>query len=77
MLHPSQVIVRIREIDGFLEDIELDRVYDYSLENGVIEFQMKREFGDHMFVISEITSLENVMQLVDDLHECYEEMIEQ
>lgn len=77
MLHPSQVIVRIREIQGFLEDIDLDQVYDYNLENGVIEFQMKREFGDHMFVISEITSLENVMKLVDDLKECYEEMIEE
>lgn len=77
MLHPSQVIVRIREIYGFLEDIELDHVYDYSLENGVIEFQMKPEIGDHMFVISEITSLENVMKLVDDLQECYEEMIEE
>lgn len=77
MLHPSQVIVRIREIDGFLEDIELDHVYDYSLENGVIEFTMKPEIGDHMFVIGEITQLSNVMQLVDDPHECYEGMIEQ
>lgn len=77
MLHPSQVIVRIREIQGFLEDIELGRVYDYNLENGVIEFQIKPEFEDHMFVISEITSLENVMKLVDDLQECYEEMIEE
>lgn len=38
MLHPSQVIVRIREIQGFLEDIELDHAYNYKLENGVIEF---------------------------------------
>lgn len=75
MLHPSQVIVRIREIQGFLEDIDLDQVYDYNLENGVIEFTMKPEIGDHMFVISEITQLSNVMQLVDDLQECYEEMI--
>lgn len=75
MLHPSQVIVRIREISGFLRDIRLDHVYDYTLENGIIEFQMKPEFGDHMFVIGEITSLENVMTLIDDLQECYEEMI--
>ena len=75
MLHPSQVIVRIREIDGFLKDLELDNVYDFSLENGIIEFQMKPEIGDHTFVIGEITQLSNVMQLVDDLQECYEEMI--
>lgn len=75
MLHPSQVIVRIREISGFLRDIRLDHVYDYAIENGVIEFQMKPEFGDHMFVIGEITSLENVTTLIDDLQECYEEMI--
>lgn len=77
MLHPSQVLVRIQEIQGFLEDIELDHVYDYKLEDGVIEFTMKPEIGDHMFVIGEITQLSNVMQLVDDLHECYEGMIEQ
>ena len=77
MLHPSQVIVRIREIDGFLKDLELDHVYDYNLENGVIEFQMKPEIGDHTFVIGEITQLSNVMQLVDDLQECYEEMLNQ
>lgn len=75
MLHPSQVIVRIREIDGFLKDIDLDHVYDYKLEDGVVEFTMKPEIGDHMFVIGEITQLSNVMQLVDDLRECYEEMI--
>ena len=75
MLHPSQVIVRIREIDGFLKDIDLDHVYDYKLEVGVVEFTMKPEIGDHMFVIGEITQLSNVMQLVDDLRECYEEMI--
>ena len=75
MLHPSQVIVRIREIDGFLKDLELDNVYDFSLENGVIEFTMKPEIGDHTFVIGEITQLSNVMRLVDDLRECYEEMI--
>lgn len=77
MLHPSQVLVRIQEIQGFLEDIELDHVYDYKLEDGVIEFTMKPEIGDHMFVIGEITQLSNVMQLVDDPHECYEGMIEQ
>lgn len=75
MLHPSQVIVRIREIDGFLKDIDLDHVYDYKLEDGVVEFTMKPEIGDHMFVIGEIKQLSNVMQLVDDLRECYEEMI--
>lgn len=77
MLHPSQVIVRIREIDGFLKDLELDNVYDFSLENGIIEFTMKPEIGDHTFVIGEITQLSNVMQLVDDLQECYEEMMNQ
>lgn len=77
MLHPSQAVVRIREIDGFLKDLELDHAYDYNLENGVVEFTMKSEIGDHTFVIGEITQLSNVMQLVDDLQECYEEMMNQ
>lgn len=51
MLQPSQVIVRIRNVDGLLADLGLNEVYDYTLENGVIEFQMKPEFGEEMFII--------------------------
>lgn len=73
MLHPSQVVVRIREIDGFLADLGLSDVYDYTLENGVIEFKMKPEFGEEMFIIGETTKLDNLMNLIFDLDDCYKE----
>ena len=73
MLHPSQVIVKIRNIDGLLADLGLSDVYDYTLENGVIEFQMKLEFGEEMFIIGETTTLDNLMNLVIDMNDCYEE----
>lgn len=73
MLHPSQVVVRIREIDGFLADLGLSDVYDYTLENGVIEFKMKPEFEEEMFIIGETTKLDNLMNLIFDLDDCYKE----
>lgn len=73
MLHPSQVVVRIRNVDGLLVDLGLSDVYDYTLENGVIEFKMKPEFGEEMFIIGETTTLDNLMNLVIDMNDCYEE----
>lgn len=73
MLHPSQVVVRIRNVDGLLADLGLSDVYDYTLENGVIEFKMKPEFGEEMFIIGETTKLDNLMNLVIDMNDCYEE----
>lgn len=73
MLHPSQVVVRIRNVDGLLADLGLSDVYDYTLENGVIEFKMKPEFREEMFIIGETTKLDNLMNLVIDMNECYEE----
>ena len=73
MLHPSQVIVRIRNVDGLLADLVLNEVYDYTLENGVIEIKMKPEFGEEMFIIGETTTLDNLMNLVIDMNDCYEE----
>ena len=73
MLHPSQVVVRIREIDGFLADLGLSEVYDYTLENGVIEFKMKLDFGEEIFIIGETTTLDNLMNLIFDLDDCYKE----
>lgn len=32
MLHPSQVVVRIQNIGGFLKDLGLTEAYDYILE---------------------------------------------
>lgn len=75
MLHPSQVVVRIQNIGGFLKDLSLSDAYDYTLENGVIEFKMKPEFGEEMFIIGETTSLDNLMNLVIDMNDCYEEMM--
>lgn len=73
MLQPSQVIVRIRNVDGLLADLGLNEVYDYTLENGVIEFQMKPEFEEEMFIIGETTTLDNLMNLIFDLDDCYKE----
>lgn len=73
MLHPSQVIVKIRNIDRLLADLGLNEVYDYTLENGVIEFKMKREIGEEMFIIGETTTLDNLMNLIFDLDDCYKE----
>lgn len=73
MLHPSQVIVKIRNIDGLLADLGLNEVYDYTLENGVIEFKMKPEFGEEMFIIGETMTLDNLMNLVIDMNDCYKE----
>lgn len=73
MLQPSQVIVRIRNVDGLLADLGLNEVYDYTLENGVIEFQMKPEFGEEMFIIVETTTLDNLMKLIVDMNDCYKE----
>lgn len=73
MLQPSQVIVRIRNVDGLLADLGLNEVYDYTLENGVIEFQMKPEFREEMFIIGETTTLDNLMNLIFDLDDCYKE----
>lgn len=73
MLHPSQVVVRIRNVDGLLADLCLSDVYDYTLENGVIEFKMKPEFGEEMFIIGETTTLDNLMNLVIDKNDCYKE----
>lgn len=75
MLHPSQVIVRIRNIDGLLADLDLNEVYDYTLENGVIEFQMKPEFREEMFIIGETTTLDNLIDLIFDMEDCYKEMM--
>ena len=73
MLHPSQVIVRIRNIDGLLADLSLSTVYDYALENGVIKIKMKPEIGDEMFIIGGTTTLDNLMNLIFDLDDCYKE----
>lgn len=73
MLHPSQVIVRIQNIDGLLADLGLSDAYDHTLENGVIEFKMKREIGEEMFIIGETTTLDNLMNLIFDLDDCYKE----
>ena len=75
MLHPSQVIVRIQNVDGLLADLGLSNVYDYTLENGVIEFKMKPEIGEEMFIIGETTTLDNLMNLIFDLDDCYKEMM--
>lgn len=75
MLHPSQVVVRIQSIDGLLKDLGLNEVYDYALENGVIEFKMKPEFGEEMFIIGETTTLDNLMNLIFDMEDCYKEMM--
>lgn len=75
MLHPSQVVVRLRKIDGFLRDLCLAEAYDYTLENGVIEFQMKPEFGEEMFIIGETTTLDNLIDLIFDMEDCYKEMM--
>ena len=74
MLHPSQVVVRIQNISGFLKDISLSDDYDYTLENGVIEFKMKPEIGEEMFIIGETTTLDNLMNLIFDMEDCYKEM---
>lgn len=73
MLHPSQVVVRLRNVDGLLKDLGLNKVYDYTLENGVVEFKMKPEIGEEMFIIGETMTLDNLMNLVIDMSECYEE----
>lgn len=73
MLHPSQVLVRIRNVDGLLADLGLNEVYDYTLENGVIMFKMKPEIGEEMFIIGETTTLDNLMNLIFDLDDCYKE----
>ena len=73
MLHPSHVAVRIRNVDGLLADLGLNEVYDYTLENGVIEFKMKPEFGEEMFIIGETATLDNLMNLIFDLDDCYKE----
>lgn len=73
MLQPSQVIVRIRNVDGLLTDLGSSDVYDYTLENGVIEFKMKPEFGEEMFIIGETTTLDNLMKLIVDMNDCYKE----
>ena len=73
MLHPSQVIVRIRNVDGLLADLGLSDAYDYTLENGVIEFKMKPEIEEEMFIIGETTMLDNLMNLIFDLDDCYKE----
>lgn len=75
MLHPSQVVVRIQNISGFLKDISLSDDYDYTLENGVIEFKMKPEIGEEMFIIGETTTLDNLMNLIFDMEDCYKEMM--
>lgn len=74
MLHPSQVVVRIQNISGFLKDISLSDAYDYTLENGVIEFKMKPEIGEEMFIIGETTTLDNLIDLIFDMEDCYKEM---
>lgn len=73
MLHPSRVVVRIRNIDRLLADLGLNEVYDYTLENGVIEFKMKSEIGEEMFIIGETATLDNLMNLIFDLDDCYKE----
>lgn len=75
MLHPSQVVVRIQNIGGFLKDLGLTEAYDYTLENGVIEFKMKPEIGEEMFIIGETTTLDNLMNLIFDMEDCYKEMM--
>ena len=75
MLHPSQVVVRIRNVDGLLADLGLSDVYDYTLENGVIELKMKPEIGEEMFIIGETTTLDNLMNLIFDMEDCYKEMM--
>ena len=75
MLQPSQVIVRIRNVDGLLKDLDLVEAYDYTLENGVIEFKMKPEIGEEMFIIGETTTLDNLMNLIFDMEDCYKEMM--
>lgn len=75
MLHPSQVIVRIQSIDGLLKDLCLTEAYDYTLENGVVEFKMKPEIGEEMFIIRETTTLDNLMNLIFDMEDCYKEMM--
>lgn len=74
MLHPSQVVVRIQNISGFLHDLGLAEAYDYTLENGIIEFKMKPEIGEEMFIIGETTALDNLMNLIFDMEDCYKEM---
>lgn len=75
MLHPSQVVVRIQNIGGFLKDLGLTEAYDYTLENGVIEFKMKLEIEEEMFIIGETTTLDNLMNLIFDMEDCYKEMM--
>lgn len=75
MLHPSQVVVRIQNIGGFLKDLGLTEAYDYILENGVIELKMKPEIGEEMFIIGETTTLDNLMNLIFDMEDCYKEMM--
>ena len=73
MLHPSQVLVRIRDINGLLRDINLDHVYDSKVADGLIKITMKPEIGEEMFIIGETTTLDNLMNLIFDLDDCYKE----
>lgn len=59
--------VIIKDMDGLLKDMELDKFFNAELKDGIYYVETKSEYAYQLFVIGRFTEAENFFKLRDDL----------
>lgn len=59
--------VIIKDMDGLLKDLGLDKFFNAELKDGIYYVETKSEYAYQLFVIGRFTEAENFFKLRDDL----------
>lgn len=66
--------VIIKDMNGLLKDLELDKFFNVELKDGIYYVETKSEYVYQLFVIGRFTEAENFFKLRDDLAEYVESL---
>ena len=66
--------VIIKDMNGLLKDLELDKFFNAKLKDGIYYVETKSEYAYQLFVIGRFTEAENFFKLSDDLAEYVESL---
>lgn len=59
--------VIIKDMNGLLKDLELDKFFNAELKDGIYYVETKSEYAYQLFVIGRFIEAENFFKLRDDL----------
>lgn len=66
--------VIIKDMNGLLKDLELDKFFNVELKDGIYYVETKSEYAYQLFVIGRFTEAENFFKIRDDLAEYVESL---